>query len=393
MGKVFHRKSILSAILLSLLIFSTIASFAPMVQGDAGGIGKWVEITVEGGGGVVILTKLSSGETWSTSDYLIEKVGAGLVRLDAVEDSNFVFDHWLINGNEIDDGDRPWYEFRTEKGVTSITAVFKEVFTINAIVSVDAPNGTIALSSGGVGNSSWVIKVEKGGFQEFWFYADEGNHISAIAKNSEYLAPTSSISITNIQEDYTIVVFFSEDGYAWVPAGSNLEVYLTESASLSFTTVTTGFFAAGIELIRPEAWGAFTWDISMLGISYTDAKITLELDGYHSITRVITIVANDAFYCDVNGDLSVTAADLSLVANYNKATETHPNDFPYDPTYDTNRDGDITQDDVHLVNEYKGTEISWELMDPSKWTAEFDEENNITIVTIIPDHFSIFRGR
>jgi len=44
------------------------------------------------------------------------------------------------------------------------------------------------------------------------------------------------------------------------------------------------------------------------------------------------------------------------------------------------------------VNEYKGTEIDWELLDPSKWDVSYDEDNDITTVTIIPDHFSIFRA-
>lgn len=390
MKKAFFRKSKVATVLLALLVFSAFAYSAPLVQADRQGIGKFVDIEVIGGGGAVILTKLSSGETWATNDalpenHLNEKVGAGTVRVDAIEESNYVFDHWEIDEAEFFGLS---HEIKAEKGTIYVKAYFKEVFTIIACVADNAPNGTIALTSGGVTNSTWILNVEKDESLEFWLYANEGNHISAIAKNGTYEAPKNIVELKNIQANYVVAVYFSQDGYAWVPPGDNVEVYFTPGASLQFDSTSGGDAATGIALVRPEEWAIFYWNISTLATDTVDGLvvIALELTGGPLPTEVARCDTADAFYCDVNNDDFVDAKDVSLVANANKATETNPNGFEYNQLYDTNRDGRITEADVHFVNNYKGTEIIWTPL--NFW---FNENN--TIIYISTEHFSPFRAR
>lgn len=391
------RKSIKSTLLLTILLFSIVAYVNPLANADPIGVGKFVDIKIVSGEGSVTLTKLSSGETWSTAtelpyDELNEKVGAGLVKLDAVETvNNYVFDYWIING-EINDEASP--EFRTRKGTILIGAYFKEIiyYQVTASVSSDAPEGIITL-----GTEDYTVEepysdfVLEGTSLTFEFTANTDNHISAITLNGAYLPPEESLPI-EVNQNYDIVVFFSEDGTAFVPAGTNVEVYFTETASLYFENLGTSQIANGLELIRP--WGLFLWDISAITVASTGVitiNLNIPLDDPELWLEVLAFTfegedEENAFYCDVNGDLIVTAKDLSLVANYNKLTAKHPNRYSYDPTYDTDRDGEITEDDIHLVQDYFGVSIDFEYVD-------WDYDPVTQTLTIYPEHFSIFRGR
>ena len=413
-------KRISSIVLILLLLsFSAIATNVLSVSADEGGIGKFVDIEVVGGGSSsVTLIKLSSGETWNTQDAppinkLNEKVGAGTVKLVAEEEGNYIIDYWEIGYEKDNEGKiiNPTTikdlspEFKTTKGTTYVKAYFVEVFTITALVASDTPYGTILLGEGdGVATEiprGYIVTFkyyegqpyDKG--RSFSFEANSGYHISAIQVDDKFDPYALSYEFTNVHEDHSLIVYFSKDGQAYVPAGENVEAYFAAGASLIFPgEVTNGGTAKGIDLECPETWGAFMWDISTLEIVYVGGNviITLVLIGEYDITEVLVLDAiSAAFYCDVNGDGFVTAADLSLVANYNKVTATNPNEFPYDPLYDTDGDGEITEDDIHMVNEHKGEPVGWVSLDENYWDSV--ALDGLTTVTIQPDHFSIFRGR
>lgn len=399
------RKSITSMVLLSILFFSLIAYISPLANADPVGIGKYVDIEVIGGGGSVTLTKVSSGEYWDidTIHPFNDKLGAGLVELEAFTDGNFVFDYWIIgfeldesgfilNGEEL--SDTSLIDFRTRKGTTYVEAYFTEViyYTVTAVVSGSASDGIITI---GIDvytvDAPFVATVEKDTELTFGFVADLGYHISAITLNGVFQSPDEYLPLV-VDDNYDIVVFFSEDGYAFVPSGADVEVYFTQSASLYFENAIAQV-AGGIELIRP--WGYFVWDINAIIDEFTgEVIITLRIDLGESIPENFGVIGftfdtddeENAFYCDVNGDLIVSAADLSLVANYNRLSNRHPHRYPYDSTYDTNRDGEITSDDIQLVQDYFGTQIEY---DPVPW----DYDPATQTLTIFPEHFSIFRGR
>lgn len=88
----------------------------------------------------------------------------------------------------------------------------------------------------------------------------------------------------------------------------------------------------------------------------------------------------DALCSDVNGDGVVNGDDVSDVAIGIKTTVS--NGAEYNPQFDINRDGELTEDDVHLVNQYKGTTLQ---------SLTFSLVGNTLLIQT--DHFSVFRCR
>ena len=66
----------------------------------------------------------------------------------------------------------------------------------------------------------------------------------------------------------------------------------------------------------------------------------------------------DATFCDVYEDGIINAKDSSAVAIAQKSI-TPNGDQDFDPKFDVNRDGYLTQDDVNLVNDFFGETIEY----------------------------------
>ena len=122
------------------------------------------------------------------------------------------------------------------------------------------------------------------------------------------------------------------------------------------------------------------WDVNA-GVSFTGiVEIALPYLGTETITQVFTGDSVDALYSDVNADGVVDGDDVSDVANGIKTTS--QSGAEYDPQWEVNRDGELTEDDVHVVNENKGAILE---------SLNFWVLNDTLYVET--DHFSIFRGR
>ena len=83
-------------------------------------------------------------------------------------------------------------------------------------------------------------------------------------------------------------------------------------------------------------------------------EIALPYLGTETIQHVFMGDSLDELYSDVNGDGVVYGDDVSDVANAIKSLTPHG---LYDANFDVNRDGVLDENDVHLVNEYKGTTL------------------------------------
>jgi hypothetical protein len=375
------RKSIASAVLLLVIAFSATTINTPLVKADAGGIGKFLTIEIVGDGSVTA-TKFKSGETWDFPPSITEKVGAGTVLLEAKASEGWEFSHW--EGDLIGTSVNPT-EYKTEK-YGYVRAVFvKKTFTITAIVAPEAPNGYIETSVDGTPTQIWDqldVTVDYGDSQTFSFYPDSGNHVSAIKIDSDFIVSALSCTFNDVQKDWTIVVFFSADGEAYVPAGTNVPVDLGGSVSLHFESTEGGGTATQASIDLPPllvGTSLILWDVSV-GVSFDGiVEIALPYLGTETIQHVFRSDSLDALYSDVNADGVVDGDDVSDVANAIQSLTPHG---LYDANSDVDRNGVLDQNDIHLVNEYKGTT----LQSLTFWV----EGNTLYIET---DQLSIFRGR
>ena len=381
MKKALLRKSIVSAVLLLVLAFSATAINTPLVKADVGGIGKFLTIGIVGEGSVTA-TKVQSGETWDFPPSITEKVGAGTVLLEAKASEGWEFSHW--EGDLIGTSVNPT-EYKTEK-YGYVRAVFvKKTFTITAIVAHEAPNGYIETIVDGNPTQIWDqldVTVGYGDSQTFSFYPDSGNHVSAIKIDSDFIVSALSYTFDDVQKDWTIVVFFSADGEAYVPAGSNVPVDLGGSVGLLFESTEGGGIATQASIDLPPllvGTSLILWDVSV-GVSFDGiVEITLPYLGSETIQQVFRGDSLDALYSDVNADGVVDGDDVSDVANAIKSLTPHG---LYDANFDVDRNGVLDENDIHLVNAYKGTT----LQSVTFWV----EGNTLYIATYL---LSIFRAR
>lgn len=302
--------------------------------------------------------------------------------MEAFADEGWAFSHWEgdLTGvaNPID--------YKSEK-YGYVKAVFvKKTFTITAIVATEASNGYIETTI----NETPVqiteqldVTVEYGESQTFTFYPNIENHVSAIQVDNNFELYALSYTFSNVQADHVLTVYFSLDGEAYVPAGSDVPVYLGSSVSLNFDSTQGGGTATQEEVyLNPLLTGTslILWEVNA-GVSFSGiVEIALPYLGTEEITQVFTSDSLDALYSDVNADGIVDGDDVSDVANGIKTTS--QSGAEYDPQWDVNRDGELTEDDIHVVNANKGTILEslnfWVLNDT---------------LYIETDHFSIFRGR
>jgi hypothetical protein len=270
---------------------------------------------------------------------MTEKVGAGTVELEAFASEGWEFSHWEgdltgISGNPTD--------YKTVKYGYVVAVFVQKTFTITAS----------AVGSGDIDPSGKVL-VEYGASQTFEFAPDSDNHVSAIVVDGVYLSSfAQNYTFYDVTADHTIEVCFSADGTATVPPGNDVTVFLASSAGLTFGD-TDGGTATGEEVDYPVG-GATAWEISVTFTFTGEVNVTLHYNdtGLSLIDeqnlRLIRWDSIEAFRSDVNNDLIVDGTDVSIVANAVKQG------YWYVPVLDIDDDGDVDEDDIHIVNENKG---------------------------------------
>ncbi len=302
--------------------------------------------------------------------------------LEAKASEGWEFSHW--EGDLAGTSVNPT-EYKTEKYGYVVAVFVRITFTITAIVAPEAPYGYIETSVDGIPTQIWDqldVTVGYGDSQTFSFYPDSGNHVSAIKIDTNFTGPAPSYTFNDVQKDWTIVVFFSADGEAYVPAGTNVPVDLGGSVSLHFESTEGGGIATQASIDLPPllvGTSLILWEVSA-GVSFDGiVVIALPYFGTETIQHVFRHDSLDALYCDVNGDGLVDGDDVSDVANAIKSLT--PQGL-YDANYDPNRDEVLDENDVHLVNEYKGTTLQ---------SLTFWVEGNTLYMAAY--QLSIFRGK
>ena len=413
MKRTLLKKTIISVILVALLSFSVISVNLLFVRADPIGVGKFVSVNFDPENenpGTVTLLKLSSSETWlfplspDTGDNNVDfdnnrvKVGAGDVQLIAQANPGYEFVCWK-DGNDVItvDGPQNVYEFKTSKGTTSITAVFQSV-TYKIEYFVSAGEGNISLTNDPeeaiipVPNPDYPgeVEVSLGGSQGFWFYPNENNFVSAILVDGAYVAPLDSgfglwYEFTDVHSDHTIGVTFSVVGGAiTIPTGI-VTLFVGEGASLTFGGSTGGIATATLITDFPEGGTAYLiWDIQNTATD-DDGSVTITFKSTYPLTEVIAASSLEATFCDVNHDGIIDASDVSAVAIAIRSADNYPHE--YDPLYDVNNDGMLTNLDVTTVNSRTGETVLY--LEP---TLIFASEG-LYYYEVETGHFSIFRGR
>jgi len=381
-------KSLITAILLTLLAFSALPPNAQISKADPIGVGKYLTVEIAGEG-YVTATKVNSGDVWEyyKTDIPTEhKLGAGTVLVQAYADEHWEFSHWE---GDLTGTANP-VEYKSEK-YGYVRAVFtKIVFTITALVSTDAPYGTIQTTGAGSATAiegGWSVAIEYGGSQTFTFTPDENNHVSAIQIDGAFAAYTPSYTFSAVQADHSLVVYFSAEGEAYVPVGSNVQVYPGNDVGLTFPSIDASGTATQAEIILLgdlAGTSLILWDVNVGATFSGTVQVALPYSGAE-IANMWTSDSLDALYADVDGNGVVNGADVSLVAIGIKTTVS--SGAEYNAQFDINRDGELTEADVHIVNQNKGTV----LQNLNFWV----EGNSIDGYTLFieTDHFSIFRGR
>jgi hypothetical protein len=415
MEKTAFKKSSFATTLLVLLTFSVIASNTALVQADRGGEGKFVSVNIIGGvgeesPGTVTLLKLSSGEEWvfpleNTGDSNIDienervKTSAGTVQLIADVNTGYEFSRWVAEDGSTIEVENPQniYEFKTSRGTTTITAVF-ELSTYKISYSVLTEGGNVSLTNNPdeaiapPNSDPAIVEVVPGGDQMFWFFADDGYFVSAILVDKvSYVVPSESgfglwYEFIGVSADHSVEVSFSEIGEpVGIPVGA-VTLFVGEGASLTFANSDGGFATAMRILDFPDgtALTGIVWDIQNSANDTADGLVTITFYSDAILTEVIVASSLNATYCDVTGDGIINGDDVSDVANAVKSTT--PNGPDVNPLYDVNNDGELTEDDVHRVNEHK-----WE-------TVEYLTPTLISggppyYYEVETGHFSVFRAR
>ena len=366
------RKVSIFAFALLLVWMLPIALNMPLVQADAGGIGKFLTIEIVGEGYVNAL-KVQSGETWDfywADPPMSEKVGAGTLLLSAFASEGWEFSHW---GVDLTGSENPT-DYKTQKYGYIVAVFVKKTYTITASAT---GNGLI--------DPDGEVSVEYGADLTFGFAPQEGNHISAIVVDGVYLSSfAESYTFYDVTADHTIDVSFSVDGTATVPAGSAVTVFLASGAGMTFDETEGGVATGELETDYPVGTLAVIWDINVTFTFTGEVLVALQYDDTglneteESNLRLIRSISKEALLCDVNRDLTVDGTDVSIVANAVKHPEW------YDPRCDVNNDGSVTEVDIHIVNENKGAMFE----DITDWV---NTDLNIIYGTTI--WFSIFGAR
>jgi plastocyanin len=71
------------------------------------------------------------------------------------------------------------------------------------------------------------VDVAQGDSQTFTFVPNTNTHVSAIQVDDQFEPYALDFRFDDVQENHEIQVYFSADGEAYVPAGNNVEVFMT----------------------------------------------------------------------------------------------------------------------------------------------------------------------
>ncbi len=368
------------ALTLLLICMLSITFNTLLVQATDPGTGKFLTIYIDGQGSVNAL-KVKSGDTWDFPPSITEKVGAGTVLLTATAAEGWEFSHW--DGDVTDDSAYQTTYKTVKYGV--VTAVF--VRTLFKITVSTTGQGNISLNGEIVAGD---VYVAYGATPTFTFMPEEDNYISSVAVNGGYLSSFApSYTFPPVTADQTLDVYFSLEGTATVPAGTDVTVFLNPSESLMFDNAAGGGTATVDDLEEiadyPVGTLAAGWIIDvdftfsdqvLITLQYDPGNLTLEQQLNLRLIRGETL---EAVRSDVNGDLVVNGDDVSDVANAVKHPEW------YNPLCDVNNDGVVNEDDVHIVNENIGVILE------DITFGDVDTVNHI--IYGITDEFSIFGVR
>ena len=199
MNKRHSLQKLFVVTLLLIISFSIASSEIYVVQADAGGTGKFMEIsftTIDpddeadflNSNCSVIATKVSSDQTFtyiaSDTETYSQKVGAGTVLLDAIPDtsSGWDFSHFVIRGEVYPD----LTDYKTEK-YDVIEAVFNRL-SYTVIASVASGAGTIFADGVDV-TAAGEVSVNHGESVAFSFNPDEGYYISNVISSAPMSFP------------------------------------------------------------------------------------------------------------------------------------------------------------------------------------------------------------
>ncbi len=397
MKKVFFRKSMATVLLVLFLTFSMFSTciFVAQAEKSEPTIGKYLTIDFsDSDAGIAdsscsVRATKSSGFTFvfepnpelEHEEQVIEqRVGAGTVYLEAIAGNGWIFDSWSDNVEP--DPLEPTGYYKTEK-LAIVSAKFVRAYTITTTVYGDV---------GGTIEPPGPIFVEAGDTPEFTFDPLEGYHVSLIQVRSlstnMFFPSDDSYTFFPVDDDYELVVYFSEDGTAFIPLeASGVDISLGDSVNqvnLRFESLTVGGIATQFEILSVGDFivggsSLILWNVEVEDVEFTNAIVSLPYSGDPPITHIYTSDDIAALYCDVNGDGEVTTADVNEVAI---ALSTSGRE--YNSLYDVNMDLSLDSADIQLVHDYIGTQLE-------ELYFEYDED--LQILYIWTGHFSIFRGR
>jgi len=338
------RKFSIFGLVLLLIWILPVALNVPLVQADAGGTGKFLTIEIVGEG-YVKATKVQSGEIWEfywADPPMIEKVGAGTIKLEAFASDGWEFSHWE---GDLTGSESPT-DYKTQKYGYVMAVFVRKTYTITATAS---GNGAI--------EPEGEVLVEHGADQTFDFVPDLGYHVSSIVVDPDDDGHLRRFALNytfyNVTADHIISVSFSADGTAIVDAGYDVYAFLAAAATLGFDE-TEGGVATGESVDYPAGTYAVIWDINVPFAFVGEGLVCLEYDdtglseAEESNLRLIHAESKWAFLSDVNQDLRVDGTDVSIVANAVKQSQW------YNPWCDINNDARVDEDDVNIVNDNIG---------------------------------------
>jgi hypothetical protein len=400
--RIINRNN-LGILLTTILTLSMLFSNILLVQGDAGGTGKFLTINFVGDNDLLnsecqVIAIKSSGQTFTFSadyetEYNTQQMAAGTVQLTAIPDDGWVFIKFNeVNGALETDPDDPNIAYFKNVKYGEVDAVFeKELSTI------------VATSTDGGGINPSGSKTYPENSQPVYTFTPDSNeyHLSAVIIDEVTYASlgttgfTTSYTFDPLTSNHTIHAVWSLDGQTIVDEGENIIGFLSSGVSLSFEEVTSSGITYGYPLVPVIDDDLIVWSITMGDdLDFTGAvNVGFQYNPDSIITEILVCHDPDVelfFRCDLDGDGKVTGQDVNIISNIVKhpkfVEDLSEEDFA---KYNLNNDDVIDENDIHVVNSFNG-------MDYSDFTwvpliIQYDEEYNV--IYGITEGFSLFRCR
>jgi hypothetical protein len=302
----------------------------------------------------------------------------------------------------------PSHSIAVEFELLEFDIVVSVVDTLGELVD---GTGKIWYNGAEIASNPATVTVGYGSTPTFEFVPAEAHHLSSVlVDNTDYVdlvltAFTQNYIFDPVKNGHSLAATFSEDGQADIPAGSEVTVFLSSAASLTFDTVGAGY-ASGTELPSIDPNDVVVWEITVVAQLGDQIIVALKYDPDNipegtteEDLRLYTSDIGDYLLfikCDFDGDGVVDGQDVKQISNIIKHPKFLPDPNSDDPeevalyqwyieTYDLDGDDDIDEEDIHVVNDYKN--IEW--FDITY--GPVDVENHI--IYGLTDHFSLFRCR